>query len=92
MKNTYSNINFYLSAYLIAEGFELLNYSRDQGYTTFIFEESDALLEAIRTYYSLSAKTEPNKYGNAIKTLKTLIHNEQISNSKSNNYYANKQK
>ncbi|MFH0734621.1 MAG: DUF5659 domain-containing protein [bacterium] len=87
MQNTYSNKDFYLSAYLVAEGFELIEYSRENGFTTFSFENSNELIEAMRKYHSLSAKTEPVKYGNAIKSLKTLIHSEQISNSKSNNNY-----
>jgi len=92
MQKTYSNKDFYLSAYLVSEGFELLEYSRDNGFTTFIFVETNDLMEAIRKFHSLSAKTEPVRYGNAIKSLKTLIHSEQISNSKSNNYNANKYK
>jgi len=92
MRKTYSNKDFYLSAFLISEGHELLEYSRSNGFTTFIFEENNELLEAIRKFHSLSAQTEPVRYGNAIKSLKTLIHSEQISNSKSNNYHEHKQK
>ena len=92
MQKTYSNKDFYLSAFLISEGLELLEYSRDNGFTTFIFAETDKLLEAIRKFHSLSAQTEPVRYGNAIKSLKTLIHSEHISNTKSNNYNANKKK
>jgi hypothetical protein len=92
MQITYSNKDFYLSAYLVSEGFELLEYSRDQGFTTFTFTETMELQEALRKFHSLSAKTEPVRYGNAIKSLKTLIHSGQLSNSKSNNYNANKQK
>ena len=90
MQKAFFNKDFYLSAYLISEGFELLQYSRENGFTTFIFVETAELLEAIRRFHSLSAQTEPNRYGHAIKSLKTLIHSGQISNSKSNNYHANK--
>jgi hypothetical protein len=92
MQKTYANKDFYLSAFLVSEGFELLQYARDNGFTTFIFVETDDLQEAIRKFHSLTAKTEPVRYGNAIKSLKTLIHSEQLSNSKSNNYNANKHK
>ena len=92
MQKSFANKDFYMSAFLIAEGFELQEYTRDNGFTTFIFNESIELLEAIRKFHSLSAFTEPVRYGNAIKSLKTLIHSEQISKSKSNNYNANKQK
>ena len=91
MQKTYLNKDFYLSAFLISEGYELIDYFRENGFTTFIFNETESLLEAVRKFHSLSAKTEPVRYGNAIKSLKTLIHSEQISTSKSNNYHANKQ-
>lgn len=92
MQTTYSNKDFYASAFLMAEGFELADYFRENGFTTFIFNESEALLEAVRKFHSLSALIEPVRYGNAIKSLKTLIHSEQISTSNSNNYHANKRK
>ena len=84
MQKTYANKDFYISSYLIAEGFELADYFRENGFTTFIFVETDDLIEAIRKFHSLSALIEPVRYGNAIKSLKTLIHSEKISNSKSN--------
>ena len=86
MCKTYANKDFYLSAFLISEGHELLKYSRVNGFTTFVFEETNELLEAMRKFHSLSAQTEPVRYGNAIKSLKTLIHSEQLSNSKSNSF------
>ncbi len=92
MKKTYESKDFYLSAFLIAEGFELHKYFRDNGFTTFIFLDTDDLIEAIRKFHSLKATIEPVRYGNAIKSLKTLIHSEQIINTKSNNYNANMQK
>jgi len=92
MQMTYANKDFYLSAYLVADGFELADYFRENGFTTFIFNESVELSEAVRKYHSLSSSIEPQRYGNAIKSLKTLIKSEQISNSKSNNYNANKYK
>ncbi len=84
MQKTYANKDFYLSAFLISEGHELLEYSRVNGFTTFVFQETKELLEAMRKFHSLCAQTEPVRYGNAIKSLKTLIHSGQISNSKSN--------
>ena len=86
MEKTYSNKDFYLSAFLISEGHELIEYSRANGFTTFVFEETTELLEAMRKFHSLSAQSEPNRLCHAIKSLKTLIHSGQISNSKSNNY------
>lgn len=83
MQKTYSNKDFYLSAFLISVGYELTDYFREKGFTTFIFSETERLLEAVRKFHSLTAVIEPNRYGHAIKSLKTLIHSEQISTSKS---------
>ena len=91
-KSYFSNKDFYLSAYLISEGFELSSHIREGGFTTFVFSETDELLEAVRKFHSLSAVTEPNRYGYAIKSLKTLIHCDRLSTSTSNNYYASTQK
>ena len=79
----YTSKDFYLCAYLTSEGCELKSFFRDRGFTTFIFDETEKLMELIRRFHSLSGTTEPVKYGHAIKTLKTLIHTEQISISKS---------
>jgi hypothetical protein len=92
MQNTYSNKDFYLSAYLISEGFCLCSHTREFGFTTFVFNETAELLEAVHKFHSLSAVTEPNKYGYAIKSLKTLIHSDKLSTSKSTNYLANSTK
>ena len=87
MQKSYFNKDFYLSAYLISEGFELCSHIREGGFTTFVFNETSELLEAVRKFHTLSAVTEPNKYGYAIKSLKTLIHSDKLSTSNSNNYY-----
>jgi hypothetical protein len=92
MQKIYSNKDFYLSAYLIAEGYELLEYYRKNGFTTFVFLDTNELQEAIRKFHSLSALTEPVRFGNAIKSLKTLIHSDQISTSNSNNFNEHEQK
>jgi len=86
MQKTYSNSDFYLSAFLIAEGYELQDYFRKNGFTTFVFSETDELLEDIRKFHSLVAAIEPVRFSNAIKSLKSLIHTEKLSTSKSNNY------
>ena len=82
MKN-YISKDFYLSAYLTSEGCELQSFYREHGFTFFIFEETERLTELLRKFHSLTATTEPVRYGHAIKSLKTLIHTERISNIKS---------
>ena len=78
--NTYTSRDFYLSAYLIAAGNDLQTYSKDaMGLTTFIFLNSQELLEHVRKYYSLEAMVNPVEYGNAQRSLKSIIHEKETT-------------
>jgi Domain of unknown function (DUF5659) len=66
--------DFYLSAFLVANGFELLDQYRSHGYTTFFFEETEELNKLVKSYNSLKAVVEPVKYSQALRTLKGVIH------------------
>ncbi len=78
---TYSNKDFYLSAYLLTTGHKLIEHTRSQGLTTFTFESNDDIDNAVAEYYSMNAKVEPIKYGNSIRTLKSIIHSYSTSTS-----------
>jgi len=71
---TYSSKDFYLSSYLIANGSTLLDNIVEDGVTTFVFENNDEVKRLIGNYYSLKSKVEPMAYGQAIRTLKSVIH------------------
>lgn len=76
--NTYTSRDFYLSAYLIAAGHDLSEYKKDAGnLTTFIFNNSQELLEQVRKYYALEAVVNPVVYGNALRNLKSVIHEKE---------------
>lgn len=82
---TYSNSDFYLSAYLLASGFKLIEHTRKQGLTTFVFETNDNIEKAVNEYYSMNATVEPMKYGNSIRSLKSIIHSYSTSTSNRGN-------
>ena len=83
--NTYTSRDFYLAAYLVAEGNELHTYKKDAGnMTTFIFNNSQELQQQVMKFYGLEASINPIVYGNALRSLKSIIHEKQISNT--NNY------
>ena len=84
MRN-YSNQDFYLSAYLLTTGYKLIEHTRSQGLTTFTFESNDDIDNAVAEYYSMNAKVEPMKYGNSIRTLKSIIHSYSTSTSNRGN-------
>ncbi len=89
MTKKYLSTDFYFSAYLIAKGFELHDHYREQGLTTFVFEDNQELKIEVKNYFSLKSFIEPIRYSTAIRSLKTMIYNNRISinSSKSNNNY-----
>jgi len=94
MRN-YSNQDFYLSAYLLTTGYKLIEHTRSQGLTTFTFESTNDIHDAVAEYYSMNAKVEPMKYGNSIRTLKSIIHSYSTSTSNrgnSNEYQLHKER
>ncbi len=78
---TYKSKDFYLSSYLIANGCNLIDNIVEDEVTTFVFEKNDELKILIGNYYSLKSRVEPMAYGQAIRTLKSVIHASK-SNSK----------
>ena len=78
---TYKSKDFYLSSYLIANGCNLIDNKVEDEVTTFVFEKNDELKILIGNYYSLKSRVEPMAYGQAIRTLKSVIHASK-SNSK----------
>ena len=84
MRN-YSNQDFYLSAYLLTTGHRLIEHTRSQGLTTFTFESTNDIHDAVAEYYSMNAKVEPMKYGNSIRSLKSIIHSYSTSTSNRGN-------
>ena len=84
---TYSNADFYLSAYLLTTGYKLIEHTRKQGLTTFVFESTNDIHNDVAEYYTMNATVEPIKYGNSIRALKSIIHS--YSTSTSNRGYRN---
>jgi hypothetical protein len=74
MNSDYATKDFYLTAYLLAAGFTLNGHVKSDGLTTFTFEETPALNQAVRRYYGFTATVNPITHGNAMRTLKSIIH------------------
>lgn len=81
----YSNEDFYLSAYLLTTGYKLIEHTRKQGLTTFVFESTNDIHDAVAEYYTMNATVEPMKYGNSIRALKSIIHSYTTSTSNRGN-------
>ena len=71
---SYSSKDFYLSSFLIANGCDLLDNVVEDRVTTFVFENNVEVKKLIGNYYSLKSRVEPLAYGQAIRTLKSVIH------------------
>ena len=84
MQNFYSK-DFYFSAFLIVEGFQLKSHFREKGYTTFVFENCEDIQSLANTFYSLNTKIEPIKYSQAIRALKGVIHSSVSTSTRLNN-------
>ena len=80
----YSNRDFYLSAFLMAIGYKLIDHYKTNRITTFIFEDSENLQKDIAEYMAMKASVEPMSYGMAQRALKSVIHSTD-ANSKDNN-------
>ena len=79
----YVTRDYYLAAYLIAKGCDLRIHNREKGSTTFTFDETDQVDDLVNNYYAFQATINPISYGNAMRTLKTIIqagHNYAINN------------
>ena len=82
-QETYSSQDFYLTAFLVASGHQVLSYDRQRGITLFEFERTRELSQLVREYYADHATVSPIRYGNSLKNLKSIIH----SNTNSNDNY-----
>ncbi len=74
MKTNFLTKDFYLSSFLISNKIELLDNIVEDGVTIFVFEKNDEINKLIGNYYSLRSRVEPMAYGQAIRTLKSVIH------------------
>ena len=73
--------DFYLSAFLLTAGYKLLDHSRKNGMTTFLFESDDKIDDLVSDYYLMNQTVEPITYSNSVRTLKSIIHSYTTSTS-----------
>ena len=77
--------DFYLAAYLIATGHQMLDISRIGNQSVFIFEGSDEIRQNVGNFYANTADVNAPRYAQEIKKLKNIIHTT-YSKSGTNNY------
>ncbi len=75
----YSNKDFYLASFLVSSGCSLQQTKVEDGVTTFFFNRDEQLNKLVSQYYTLKARVEPMTYGQAIRTLKSIIHTSKLN-------------
>jgi len=73
--SVYETTDFYLSCFLKAKGFKILDIKREGRRTTFIFEDRPDRKGLIRGFYNNEGSVNPLDYQDAIKNLKALTYN-----------------
>ena len=58
----------------MATGFTLRGHVKNAGLTVFEFDETTQLTNSVANYYGYTATVNPIEIGNAMRTLKTIIH------------------
>ena len=93
MQNYYTK-DFYAAGYLLAEGFKLLSHSRNGRITIFEFEGDQTVKEAANKYFTMQTRVEPVAYGNALRSLKSILHSYDKLNADGdvNNYVSQKRR
>ena len=79
-ENSFSLADFYLAAFLISSGLELIRTERlSPNRVTFVLRDSPRREQFVRDFYSSRAQVNPLKYKDAIVNLKALIHGMQYA-------------
>ena len=86
MQNLYQNKDFYLSAFLMASGLNLVDHRRVGPITIFGFEKNKKLLSLVDQYYAMKGSVTPMKYGTYIRNLKSILHNALSESNSEVNY------
>jgi hypothetical protein len=84
----YITKDFNLAGYLLFEGYKLIDHPRTNGVTMFTFEDDGSIKVSLQKYYSMEALIEPIGFGNALRTLKSVLHSYDKINANvgENNY------
>ena len=76
MADTYVTSDLYLTAYLKVKGFKC-RVIKEGNKSKFVFESSLSLIARVDEYLTENGTCEPLAFTNAIKNLKTLLHNNK---------------
>jgi hypothetical protein len=76
MIDTYVTTDLYLTAYLKVKGFKC-RVVKHGGKSKFMFDISVSLILHVDEYLTENGSCEPLAFTNAIKNLKTLLHNNK---------------
>jgi hypothetical protein len=82
--NEFETKDFYLSGFLLCKGFPLLENEREDGFTTFTFNDSPKLKKIVKEYYRSESTVDPAIYGQILRQLKGVMHNSVSTQNPTN--------
>ncbi len=86
----FENTDFYSSAFLLAAGEELISTYKQGSQTVFVFNDSDTLGDHLNNYFTMQATVNASRYAQSIKSLKSIIHGNRITNQQITDYEFNR--
>jgi hypothetical protein len=79
MNNEYVSKDLSLTAYLMASGITIKSFQREDGVLFFCFDRTPQLEDLTKRYYSFTATVNPVAYSHALRTLKSIIYEKEIT-------------
>ncbi len=83
---TYSTKDYNLAAYLIVSGCSLTGHRHEQNLTIFEFAAEEPIADLVEAYYGMKAVCNPLSFGNALRSIRTIISSEKAKHHATNNY------
>jgi Domain of unknown function (DUF5659) len=89
--NQYETQDFYVTAYLLAQGIELIGRSQHNGIMTFIFPHTYGVSNLVSEYNALQSNVRPQVYAASIRNLKNILYSDTAIRKKDKPQYVTQQ-
>lgn len=90
--NQYETQDFYLAAYLLAQGIELIRHSQHNGIMTFIFPQTYGISNLVSEYNAMQSNVRPQIYAASIRNLKNILYSDTAIRKKEIQYVTQQRK
>ena len=90
--NQYETQDFYLAAYLLTQGIELIGRSQHNGIMTFIFPQTYGVFNLVSEYNASQSNVRPQVYAASIRNLKNILYSDTAIRKKDKSTYVKQQR